>query len=176
MEPPAEAAVLVPAYRDAAGVLRVVLIRRRERGRHAGEIAFPGGRREPGDGSLRATAVRETAEEIGLAPADIEVLAALPVVETVTTGFVIHPFLARVRPPAAWAPQPDEVAAVVEPAVDALLRPQARRRERIDGYPGQHGQALVVDCLRVGELRIWGATYRILAPVLGRLAQGIDAG
>lgn len=172
MGPPTEAAVLVPAYRDAAGVLRVVLIRRRERGRHAGEIAFPGGRREPGDGSLRATAVRETGEEIGLAPADIDVLAALPVVETVTTGFVIHPFLARVRPPGTWAPQPDEVAAVVEPAIDALLRPQARRRERIEG--GQGG-GLVVDCLRAGELRIWGATYRILAPVLGRLAQAIDA-
>ncbi|MDZ7747808.1 MAG: CoA pyrophosphatase [Halofilum sp. (in: g-proteobacteria)] len=168
MPPLTRAAVLVPLFRTPAGARRVALIRRVDAGPHAGEIALPGGKQEPGDASLQATAVRETVEEIGVAAGDIEVLASLPVVETFTTGFAIHPFLARVRPPAAWSPQAEEVAEVVELAVEDLLRPGARTRERIE-YAGRT-QALDVDCYRLGDLRIWGATFRILEPVLARLA------
>lgn len=162
-----EAAVLVPAYLDSTAAVRLVLIRRRPSGIHGGEIAFPGGKREPGDRSLRDTALRETAEEIGVPAVDVEILENLPVVSTLTTRFAIHPFLARIRPPVRWAPEAGEVEAVIELAIDDLSRPDARTRERID-YPGV-SQPFVVDCLRVGDIRIWGATYRILEPLLGRL-------
>ena len=170
MPEPTDAAVLVPLFRRDGAGLQLALIRRVNAGIHAGEIGLPGGKREPGDASLRATALRETAEEIGVAPADVEILEELPVVRTLTTRFAIHPFLARIRPPDAWVPQAEEVDAVIEIALRDLLRPATRTRERID-YPGV-AEPFAVDCFRVGDVRIWGATYRILDPLVARLDDG----
>src|SRR3954466_720202 len=91
-----DAGVLVPLYRDPAGDVRLIMIRRTEGGLHGGQLAFPGGVRDPGDASLRDTALREAEEEIGLDPDRVEVLAELPVMETRITGYRITPFLARV--------------------------------------------------------------------------------
>ena len=90
-----EAAVLIPVYRRQDGQLMVVLVRRTQGGAHGGQLALPGGQRDPRDADLAATALREANEEIGLAGDQLELLAALPVVETRTTGFRIAPFLAR---------------------------------------------------------------------------------
>jgi len=77
-----EAAVLVPVYRAQDGELVVVLVQRGEGGAHGGQLALPGGQRDPGDVDLAATALREAEEEIGLAGDRVELLTALPVVET----------------------------------------------------------------------------------------------
>ena len=167
MPAPLQSAVLIPVFRAHGGEWHVVLIRRVNRGAHAGEIALPGGKHEPGDASLAATAIRETAEEIGACPAGIEVLESLPSVHTRVTGFEIHPFLARIEPPACWVPEPGEVATVLPLPVTDLLRPGARRRERFT--PPGAVAASEFPCLRLGPVRIWGATYRILDPVLPRL-------
>src|SRR5215469_16824532 len=82
-----DSAVLAPIYRDPRGDLRLVFIRRSPYGVHGGQIAFPGGRREPEDADLLATALREAEEEVGLDPAQVDVLTELPIVETVATGF-----------------------------------------------------------------------------------------
>lgn len=166
-----DAAVLVPVYRDAGGVARVVLIRRADRGLHAGEIALPGGRPTAGDATPAVTAVRETTEELGMPAAGIEVVESLPAVHTRASGFRVHPFLARIEPPRQWTPQATEVAAVLELAIAELRTPAAGRRERVQPAPGL--APLAVDCLRVGEVRIWGATYRILAPLLERLERSV---
>ena len=100
-----EAAVLVPVYRRPDGELVVVLVRRARGGVHGGQLALPGGQRDPGDVDLAATALREAEEEIGLAGDRVELLAALPVVETQTTGFRIAPFLARLVVPTPWRPR-----------------------------------------------------------------------
>jgi 8-oxo-dGTP pyrophosphatase MutT (NUDIX family) len=92
MNPPTtlrESAVLIPVFRNAAGEATLVLVRRGSHGVHGGQLAFPGGKREPTDASLLATALRETEEEIGLPATAIEVLAALPPVQTRTSGFHI---------------------------------------------------------------------------------------
>ena len=70
-----DSAVLAPLYRDPQGSLRLVFIRRAPHGIHGGQIAFPGGRREPEDANLLATALREAEEELGLDPAMVEVMA-----------------------------------------------------------------------------------------------------
>jgi len=81
-----EAAVLVPVYRRPDGQLVVVLVRRAQGGVGGGQLALPGGQRDPADADLAATALREANEELALAADQLELLAALPVVETRTTG------------------------------------------------------------------------------------------
>lgn len=163
--------MLAPVYRDAAGRLRLVLVLRSPRGVHGGQLALPGGRREPDDPDLRATALREAEEEIGLDRGLVEVLAALPVVETATTGFRIAPFLGRLPgPPPAWRRQEAEIAAVLDVAVDDLTRPGAHQEEEMS-FPSWSGPRRV-PYYRVGEHKLWGATYRIVHPLLPRLVSG----
>lgn len=163
-----ESAVLVPLFAGPDGSLRLLLIRRVNRGAHAGQIALPGGKREPADATLAATAIRETVEETGAAAEGITLMESLPPVHTFTTGFRIHPFLARIERPEYWRPEPGEVEDIIELPVADLLRPEARRHERITA-PGL-AEPAELPCLRVGPIRIWGATWRILEPLLPRLA------
>jgi 8-oxo-dGTP pyrophosphatase MutT (NUDIX family) len=165
-----ESAVLVPVFRDHAGELRVVLVRRTPGGLHGGQLAFPGGMREPGDADALATALREAEEEVGLDRWRVELRATLLVVDTRTTGYRIAPFLARVTPPPAWKPQPSEVAEVLEVEIARLARPEARGSsiEQFPTWPGPQR----IEFFRVGEHRLWGATYRILEPLIPRLLAG----
>ena len=71
----------------------VLTKRRADLRRHAGEISFPGGRRDPDDADLRQTALREAEEEIGLPRSAVSILAELPATSTFATNYVIHPFV-----------------------------------------------------------------------------------
>jgi 8-oxo-dGTP pyrophosphatase MutT (NUDIX family) len=165
-----EAAVLVPVYRRQDGELMVVLVRRARGGAHGGQLALPGGQRDPEDADLAATALREAEEELGLAADDVELLAALPLVETQTTGFRIAPFLARLAGPAPWRRQKREIAEVVELPVDELARPEVGAEEVRDfpTWPAPRRVRL----WRVGGHEVWGVTYRILEPLVPRLLAG----
>ena len=124
------AAVLVPLFYDPAGELRVVLTKRRaDLRRHAGEVSFPGGRRDAGDADLTETALREAEEEIGLPRAEARVIAALAPTSTFATSYTIHPFvamLAHAPRPRQWRASEREVETVLEPALARL--PTARGR------------------------------------------------
>jgi 8-oxo-dGTP pyrophosphatase MutT (NUDIX family) len=166
-----EAAVLVPLHLDAAGERRIVLIERTRHGVHGGQVALPGGRREPGDTTLRETAVRETVEELGLPPSTVVPLLDLAPVVTRSTGFVVTPVVGRLLAvPPVWRPQEREVAAVLDVPVAALLDPAAAGEESVD-LGVVHGRA-TVPVLRIGERVIWGLTLRILLPLLPRIAAG----
>lgn len=166
-----ESAVLAPVYRDPRGALRLVFIRRSPHGVHGGQIAFPGGRRESTDASLLETALREAEEEIGLDRARVQVLAELPVVPTMSTGFRIAPFLGRLEgPPPTWRRQETEIDEILEVKVDDLLQPDTHATELWDfpAWPGRRE----VSFYRIGEHKLWGATYRIVEPLLPRLLAG----
>jgi 8-oxo-dGTP pyrophosphatase MutT (NUDIX family) len=165
-----ESAVLAPVFRDAAGVLRLVLLRRADGGLHGGQLGFPGGKCEPTDGSPLETALREAEEEIGLPRGRVTVLAPLPVLETRTTGFTIHPFVARIERPAAWRPAEREVAEVLEPAVGELAD-AAAHGEEVRTFATWEGPR-TVPFIHVGPHRLWGATHRIVVPLLPRLLAG----
>jgi len=164
-----ESAVLVPLYRDARSELRVVLVRRVRRGVHGGQLAFPGGMTEPRDGSTRETALREAHEEIGLAPDRVEVLGELPVVDTYTTGYRIFPFLARIARPPEWRRQEDEIDEVLEVPI-AHFGPE-ERVEVLETWR-TWSSPRSFPAFRVGAHRLWGASYRILDPLLPRIAAG----
>jgi 8-oxo-dGTP pyrophosphatase MutT (NUDIX family) len=165
-----DAAVLVPICRGKHGELRLVLVRRTDRGIHGGQIAFPGGKRTPGDRTLLETALRETREEIGIESDAVEILEHLPVMETRTTGFRIYPFLARVVRPPEWRLEKEEIAEILEVRVEDLAHPDAQGEEtrRLPACP----EPQRVHFYRVGNYRLWGATYRILQPLIPRLIAG----
>jgi 8-oxo-dGTP pyrophosphatase MutT (NUDIX family) len=107
------AAVCVPLHGGARG-LEVWAIKRVAGLRHhAREIAFPGGKPDPGDRDLADTALRETEEELGIARASLRILGALTPVPTATSRFTLNPFVVRVEEGAKAVPDAGEVAAVI---------------------------------------------------------------
>jgi 8-oxo-dGTP pyrophosphatase MutT (NUDIX family) len=158
------AAVLVPLYEASDGELRVVLTRRRaDLRRHAGEISFPGGRRDPGDATLKDTALREAEEEIGLARAEVTVVGALERTSTFVTNYAIHPFVGVLDGERAWRMSALEVDAVIEPSLRVLREGRTRTRMERRGIAFET-DAYVFD----GEL-VWGATARIIEGLLKRV-------
>jgi 8-oxo-dGTP pyrophosphatase MutT (NUDIX family) len=159
-----EAAVLVPLFLDAAGALHVVFTERRaDLRRHAGEISFPGGRRDDADAGLQATALREAHEEIGLAPDAVELLGALQPTPTFVTNYAIYPFVGLIEPGFAWVLQEREVAQVLELRLDDVRAGYGRRRLVRRGMPFR------TDAYETGGHVIWGATARIVADLLDRI-------
>jgi 8-oxo-dGTP pyrophosphatase MutT (NUDIX family) len=152
-----EAAVLVPLV-DRAGELQLLFTQRTAHlDDHAGQISFPGGRVEAGDASREVTALRETAEEIGLAPQLVAVLGRLPDYE-IPSGFRITPIVGWVEPPFALNPDPFEVAAVFEAPLEHFLD-AARYQRRQYRFRGRHRHYLAIPF----EGRyIWGATAGML--------------
>jgi 8-oxo-dGTP pyrophosphatase MutT (NUDIX family) len=163
-----DAAVLVPLYREAGaarGPLTAVFTERRaDLPRHAGEISFPGGRQDHPAEDLRETALREAHEEIGLDPAGVELVGALPPVGTFVTGYRIFPFVGLIEPGHAWRPQATEVAQVLEFTLADLVRGHEMKRLIRKGVP------IKTPTYTVDSHLVWGATARIVQSLLERLA------
>jgi 8-oxo-dGTP pyrophosphatase MutT (NUDIX family) len=159
-----DSAVLVPLYEDAAGELHAVFTRRRDDlTRHAGEISFPGGRRDD-DEALVDTALREAHEEIGLPPTEVEVIGALEPTPTFVTSYAIYPFVGVIaEPEAEWILSHAEVAEVLQLSVRALREGAGERRLVRRGIPFR------TPTYEVGDHLIWGATARIVGDLLGRI-------
>jgi len=155
----APAAVLVPIVSEP-GLPEQLLFteRRHDLSRHAGQIAFPGGKQDADDADHAACAVRETTEELGIEPAAIEVLGLLDDVPT-PTRFVITPVVARLRGPLAMAPNPAEVASVFSAPIDALADPT---RYTANGTRTFLGVTYEMHEYRWEPHRIWGATARMV--------------
>lgn len=156
------AAVLILAY-PLHGEPHIVFTRRSETmGQHPGQISFPGGRFEPKDASLAATALRETEEELGIPTASVQVLGHLPDVFVVVSNFRITPYVGTLSHAPTFIPSPDEVAEVIEVPVRALRDP-ACFREEIWPWRGEHRQ---VQFYAYGQHQIWGATGRVVQEFL----------
>ena len=161
--PPVPAAVLVPIVLSAAPAL-LLTKRTSHLKKHAGQVSFPGGRIDPEDPHPEAAALREAEEEIGLDPADVEIVGRMH--DHVTgTGYRITPVVGLLPPGLSHRPSPHEVEEVFEFPLSVLLDPAAPRRQR------QH----VLGVWREywvwphPEHFIWGAT----AAIMHHLAEGL---
>jgi 8-oxo-dGTP pyrophosphatase MutT (NUDIX family) len=159
---PVLSAVLVPLFITAEEPHVVLTRRRADLRRHAGEISFPGGRRDPEDVDLQDTALREAEEEIGLPRANVRMLGDLPPVSTFVTNYLIHPFVGLIPAGLAWRLSEREVDAVLELPLQALR--ESRTRTRME----RRGISFETDAYIVEDHLIWGATARILESLLAR--------
>ena len=157
-----EAAVLVPMHGWPQHPGLVLTERRSDLKRHAGEISFPGGRRD-GDEELIETALREAEEEIGLAADNVQIVGALPPIGTFVTNYKITPFVGLIEEGMRFEPNPTEVESVLVASLDDLAAGYEKRRLVRRGVPIKTDTYLVADKL------IWGATARILGLLLERI-------
>ena len=159
-----EAAVLVPMHGWPRNPGLVLTERRSDLSRHAGEISFPGGRRDQGE-ELLDTALREAEEEIGLSRERVEVVGALPPISTFVTNYKVHPFVGLIDEGLRFEPNPSEVESVLIASLDDLVAAYARRRLVRRGVP------IKTDTYVISGKTIWGATARILGELLERLGR-----
>ena len=159
------AGVLV-AFLEAEGVPRLVLTKRSSRLKHhPGQIAFPGGKVDPGDGGPVGAALREAEEEVGLPRGTVDVFGELPRHETVT-GFTVTPVLGRIR--ADFRPVPE--AGEVDEVFTVPLSHVAERANYQVQSRFWRGQRRFYYTVPYGPYYIWGATARILRGLAERLA------
>jgi 8-oxo-dGTP pyrophosphatase MutT (NUDIX family) len=156
-----EAAVLVPLTLRQ-GVATIIFTRRPQAlRRHGGQISFPGGVRDPGDVTPLHAALRELHEEVGVPPGHVEVLGMLDEIPTITE-FRVLPFVGRLPPDTVFAPDPGEIAEVLEVPLAALLEPSRQRVERRFLLGAERDTYL----FEYAGHTIWGATARILRNLL----------
>ena len=163
-------AVLIPLY-DKQGEYYILFIQRTNRVKdHKGQISFPGGAYEEGDNNLRQTALREAAEEVGLAAEDVEVLGELDDLRTIGSSYVISPFVARMPWPYQLKVDGWETEEVIEVPISALLNKSNVSQDKAILEGGEIDQYYY----HYQDKIIWGATARILNQFLGILTDVIE--
>ena len=169
LEPPQrliEAAVLVPLVLHDGGLTVLLTQRTKTLTRHAGQISFPGGRLEPGDDSALDCALRETQEEVGIAPTQVEVIGRLDTY-VVRTGYRVTPFVGLLNPPLTLNLHAIEVAEAFEVPLDFVLDPSQPLRHSVH-FEGRDRYFYVFP---YRQRYIWGATAGMLRNLKELLAQ-----
>jgi len=158
-----KSAVILPLY-DKEAQYYILFIKRTETVKvHKGQISFPGGTYEERDRTLLRTALRESAEEVGLAPDDVEILGMLDDTLTVTSNFIITPFVGFIPWPYRFKADSEEIEEIIEVPVAALLEGGCLEEEtELEG-----GEWVTSYTYRYRGRIIWGATARILKQFLG---------
>ena len=168
--PPTElraAAVHVPLV-DRDSVLSVLLTQRTEdMPSHAGQIAFPGGRKQAEDASLVVTALRETEEEVGIDRSFVEVVGPIDTYVT-RTGYAVTPIIGFVRPAFTLKRDPREVADIFEVPLDFFLDP-ANHHVHSRTWQGRERRYYAMP---YGERYVWGATAGMIKNLYHILAEG----
>lgn len=135
---------------------------------HKGEVSFPGGTVDSVDESWERTALRETFEEIGVREEDIEILGQLDDMTTLTSQFIIHPFVGMIPYPYSFKLNPREVERLIEVPLQFFFNPSQPQPHAIE----YKGKSLEIPAFIYGDAVIWGATERILENFIGMIGHG----
>lgn len=158
-----EAAVLLALTRESDPQL--VFTRRAQHMKsHPGQVAFPGGKWEQGDSSLLFTALRESEEEVALAPAEVELIAKLPQRRT-RLGVQVTPYLGFIRPGLPLLADPAELDAIFHVPLSYLLESQHLIKKQVDVL----GNWCWMPCYHYAGYTIWGFTLTVLVDMLNRV-------
>ncbi len=166
--PPRESAVLALLYPRGQQAHVLLMLRPEYNGVHSGQVAFPGGRREPEDPDLRHTAEREFREETGASTADIMHLGSLSPVYIPPSRSLVTPFVAAVEQLGPLSPDPREVASLIEAPLELLLRDDILRTG--ERYVQVMGRSLQVPYFDVQGQMVWGATAMMIAELRALLS------
>jgi 8-oxo-dGTP pyrophosphatase MutT (NUDIX family) len=162
-----QAAVLLPIVNSANPSL-VLTERSSQLGSHAGEVAWPGGKQDETDSDLKMTALRESEEEIGLAPQQVEVIAELrPYISKF--GLLVTPYVGLVAPDVTFVANEDEIASIFHVPLDYLLDDPRDVTNIIE----RHGERHIVPEYHYEGYRIWGLTSMILLEFMSH-GMGMD--
>ena len=165
-------AVLIPIF-EREGEYYILLTKRTQMvQRHKGQPCFPGGVYHNEDASLTDTALRETWEEIGLRPEDVELLGEFDEIQTPTTLFHIKPFVGMIPYPYPFNINHAEVEELIEVPISAL-RDSQNYWEETQTYVGHE---FPVSHFKYGDHVIWGATARILKDFLDLMFEDVEPG
>jgi len=153
------AGVLIPLFKEA-GVCKVLFIERtRHVTHHKGQIAFPGGRVEEGDGGIEDTVLREVDEEIGVSRDDVDLLGPVDDARTLTSNYLVHPLVGQVPYPYDFTIDPGEVERIHTVPL-AVFHPREHRYRR--DSVNIEGVTYNATAYEYEALLIWGATARII--------------
>lgn len=155
-------AVLVPIY-EINGDWHIVLTKRSEDMEyHKGQVSFPGGAYDKEDGNLETTALREAFEETGICPEDVEILGMLDDQATLSSNFIITPFVGAIPYPYEFTVNPKEVEELIEASVSSLIDPASYSPQT----PDSDGKLHPWGYYRYDKHNITGITARILKQLL----------
>jgi 8-oxo-dGTP pyrophosphatase MutT (NUDIX family) len=162
-----EAGVLITLFEKTPGNMHVIFIRRgssHEHDKHAGQIGFPGGKREANDRDMMFTAMREAEEEIALDLSGIDILGPLTPLYITVSKYLVHPFVAYAWEPPVLARQESEIEEILELPLAEFKSASVRQETRIQlasNITLNH-----VPCFLVNGHVIWGATAMIMNELL----------
>jgi len=171
--PPHPAAIMILIYPGPDDILHTALtLRAAELRGHSGQVSFPGGRPDPGDENLTATARRETFEEIGVCGERLSIFGHFPQFYIPASHHDVCPTIAYFDGMPAFVPNPDEVAEIFSFSLEDLLRPRYKfvEQRRIRGF-----EVRVPYYMARGH-KVWGATAMLLSELEQRLRRVLPPG
>ncbi|MFV7234173.1 NUDIX hydrolase [Flavobacterium sp. ZB4R12] len=155
-----KAAVMMLFYPKNGRTHLVLIVRSSYEGTHSSQIAFPGGKFEPEDAVFANTALRETHEEIGILPRNIEIIKPFTELYVPPSNFMVHPFLGISREEISFIPDPNEVANIIELPLSVFLSDEIIiSAEMATSYAGK----ITVPAFKIEEHIVWGATAMMLS-------------
>ncbi len=168
---PRYAAVMMLIY-PVNDIAHFVLIERMEsKGAHSGQIAFPGGRKEPEDIDDSMTAIRETHEEVGIVPELQEIITAGTPIYIPPSNYMVAPFLAFAKAELQFIPQPSEVKSILEVPLHELMDANNIQEHILST---SYATNITVPCYKLQNHIVWGATAMMLAEFKTMLEEGLS--
>ena len=153
-------AVLALLFEEEGEIKMILTQRQSYNGKHSGQISFPGGKQETTDESIERTALRETEEEIGLSPNEIQIIGKLTDVYIPVSQFLVHPFIGFFKGRPNFTRSEYEVKEIITFNIKLLQKPSALTKRDI---PTSESYVLKdIPCFIINDKVVWGATAIIL--------------